>query len=57
MSPKSFELEILDLKSFCTKNKITFIENCPSPSGRLRGQKNFEGLVSLYSKDLLTLKK
>lgn len=47
-SPNDFKKHIVDLKAFCIQNKATYIDECPSPSGRLRGKKHKEDLVKFY---------
>ncbi len=34
-SPSHFKNEIMEFKKFCLKNDVLYIEDCPSPSGRL----------------------
>lgn len=44
-SPVKLRNHISDSKTYCSKNSIEFIEDCPSPSGRLRGKGHKEELI------------
>lgn len=52
-NPISFQNNINDLRSFCKANKVVFVDDCPSPSGRLRGREHFEVLKRFYKKHLI----
>lgn len=52
-SPKYFENAICDLRDFCQNNKVKFIEECPSPSGRFRSEKHIEALLVFYKEHLI----
>lgn len=47
-SPVYFKRQIDCLKDFCKEHNVLFIENCPSPSGRLRGKVHKENLIKFY---------
>lgn len=47
-SPLNFRKHINELKIFCSQNKVLFIDECPSPSGRIRGKINRELLINFY---------
>ena len=47
-SPADFKKQVTELKFFCTQNKVLYIDECPSPSGRLRGTKHKKHLAEFY---------
>lgn len=47
-NPVEFRNHLSDFKTYCSKNYIEFIEECPSPSGRLRGKEHKEELIRFY---------
>lgn len=52
-TPKSFLSHLSDLEKFCSENNATFIRDCPSPSGRLRGKEHKKKLYDFYIKHLI----
>jgi len=51
--PNDFKKHIIELKTFCSQNKILYIDECPSPSGRLRGEIHKKHLAKFYKSHLL----
>lgn len=51
-NPVEFRNEISEIKNFCKKKNIKFIDDCPSPSSRSRSTK--ESISRFYSKHLKT---
>jgi hypothetical protein len=51
-SPVAFKKHIDELKTFCIQNKVLYIEECPSPSGRLRGKEHKKLLAEFYMSHL-----
>jgi hypothetical protein len=47
-SPSQFNKHIKEFKTFCSQNDVSFIDECPSPSGRLRSKIHKENLFSFY---------
>lgn len=47
-----FKNQLNDLKLFCSQNGISFINDCPSPSGRFKSQTHKEKLIDFYRKHL-----
>ena len=52
-SPNDFKRHIIDFKTFCSQNKILYIDPCPSPSGRLRSEEHKIHLARFYKSNLL----
>lgn len=52
-NPILFKKHIDDLKLFCEQNNALYIDECPSPSGRLRGKEHKKQLVEFYRLELL----
>jgi hypothetical protein len=52
-NPNDFKRQIIELKTFCSQNKILFIDECPSPSGRFRGEAHKKHLATFYKSHLL----
>jgi hypothetical protein len=52
-SPNEFKRHIIELKTFCSQNKILYIDECPSPSGRLRSEAHKKHLAKFYKSHLL----
>ena len=52
-SPVLFKNHIDDLKLFCEQNNSLYIDQCPSPSGRLRGKEHKKQLAEFYKSHLL----
>lgn len=46
--PNHFKNQIIELKKFCLDNGVLYIEDCPSPSGRIRSKKQKELLYNFY---------
>ena len=46
--PAEFKKHTADLKTFCNQNNVLYIDECPSPSGRLRGKEYKKKLIELY---------
>lgn len=51
--PILFKKHIDDLKLFCEQNNALYIDECPSPSGRLRGKEHKKQLAEFYRLELL----
>lgn len=47
-APSEFRNHINEFKTYCFQNSVKFIENCPSPSGRLKGKAHKENLMHSY---------
>jgi hypothetical protein len=52
--PSAFKKHIEKLKTFCDQHQIRYVEDCPSPSGRLRGEKHKKNLVEFYKSHVQT---
>jgi hypothetical protein len=52
-SPNEFKRHIIELKKFCDQYKILYIDGCPSPSGRLKGEEHKKNLATFYKSQLL----
>ena len=52
-SPVDFQKYIAELKAFCKLNNVFYIDECPSPSGRLRGKEHKMHLAEFYKLHLL----
>lgn len=52
-TPIPFKNHIDDLKLFCLQNNVLYIDDCPSPSGRLRGKEHKKHLSEFYKSHLL----
>ena len=52
-SPVYFQKHIAELKTFCKQNNAFYIDECPSPSGRLRGTEHKMRLAEFYKLNLL----
>jgi hypothetical protein len=46
--PAKFKKHTADLKIFCNQNNVLYIDECPSPSGRLRCEEYKKKLIKLY---------
>ncbi len=55
-APKFFRNEIIRLINYCNENGIEYIKECPSPSGRLRGEQNLNNLERFYKKHIGEIK-
>lgn len=51
--PNLFKYYVEDFKFFCCQNNTLYIDDCPSPSGRLRGQEHKIYLKEFYKTHLL----
>lgn len=47
-NPSNFKNLKNDFKAYCSKKSIELIDNCPSPSGRLRGKIHKDELTEFY---------
>ena len=52
-NPVYFKSQINLLKDFCAQNNVVFIEDCPSPSGRIRDKVHKTKLIEFYKKHLV----
>ena len=52
-SPSEFKIHIKDFKTFCDQNSVLYIDDCPSPSGRLRSNEHKNNLFSFYKSHLI----
>jgi G:T/U-mismatch repair DNA glycosylase len=52
-SPADFKKQVAELKTFCKQNNVLYIDECPSPSGRLRGKEHKKHLAEFYKLHLL----
>ena len=52
-TPALFKNHIDDFKVFCEQNNVLFFDECPSPSGRLRGKEHKINLAAFYKSHLL----
>jgi G:T/U-mismatch repair DNA glycosylase len=52
-SPSEFKKHIKDFKTFCDQNSIFYIDDCPSPSGRLRSNNHKNNLFRFYKLHLI----
>lgn len=50
--PNEFKIYLNDLKLFCSQNGVSFINDCPSPSGRFRSQEHKDNLSDFYKNHL-----
>lgn len=51
--PADFKKHLVELETFCNQNKISYINDCPSPSGRLRSKEHKIHLAEFYKSNLL----
>lgn len=51
--PADFKKHLVELETFCNQNKISYIKDCPSPSGRIRRKEHKMHLAEFYKSNLL----
>lgn len=52
-NPVYFKCQINSLKDFCKQHDVVLIEDCPSPSGRIKGKEHRTRLIEFYKKYLI----
>ena len=52
MQPKELKIQLTKFKKFCVDKNINYIEECPTVTGRIKGNENLNRIIEFYRTNL-----